>query len=129
MVAGKLKPQQKLEFNQGARWAASFTCFDTYIAVGDPGNVPTDITGFHFALSIRVPTSEDAEVFKATDGDYLTVGTTDGVVSLSVPKSITEAIPAFAEGVFELQLTPLSGAEYTDTVLTGKVVNNRWVNR
>ena len=129
MVAGKLPPNKYLEFDQGGHWDAVFTCYSTFVALGDPGNVLADLTGYHAALSFRSPTSEDTQIFKATDGDYLAMGGAGGTVTLSVPKSDTTTVQAFAEGFFELQLTPPAGDDSTVTVLTGKVVVRRWGNR
>lgn len=77
------------------------------IAKDDTDN-PIDFTGYAAQMHLR-------ETVGATTfidwSSYLTLGTTDGTISLSVPYSATESFP-FTKGVYDLELTTATNERF-----------------
>jgi hypothetical protein len=83
------------------------------------GGVPVDLTGYSAELVIR-PKHGSPTVLRrlATDNGEITLGTTNGLITLLITDEETLLV-AWKKGEYVLNLTPPSGA--THRLLQGKV--------
>lgn len=96
-----------------------FTAFDD--ADCTPGQ-ESDVTDYTARLKVTTPTVNGTSALDIDSDDYITVGTTDGTFTVSVPASVTANITPFNEGYFQLNITPSSGSDDEERLIQGPVI-------
>lgn len=96
---------------QGSQWSKP-------IVWADEDDVPVDITDWSARMHIRRRASDDTAIAELASPDQITVGTTDGAVTLALTTAATAALPAI-EGVYDLEMVDPSGE--ATRILEGKM--------
>ncbi len=75
----------------------------------DSANVPIDLTGYTARMQFRRTKSAATALLSATtENGYITLGTTDGVIDISIPDDITAALTV-TRAVYDLELISSTG--------------------
>lgn len=119
---------------QGATYDLTLTCYDTYIGVGDGGNVPRDLTGYTARMQIRQTRTSsgqpDLELLSTTASPLsrLVLGGAAGTIRIFITAAATAALTAFETGVYDLELERTSDG-YVWREVEGNVAISRNVTR
>lgn len=93
--------------------------FERELYVKDNCKVPIDLSGYTAAMQARYKLSDAIPFLDLTDGNGITLGGTDGKITITVDKITTAALTASASAVYDLQLTAPSGT--SEYLIKGKI--------
>ena len=102
--------------------------FNRTYTLKDANGNPVDITGYRADLQIRSDYAASTTILSAsTESNYLSIPTgTDGVISLSVPATVTSALD-FDIGVYDLEISQVTGE--VDRLVMGTMTLSKEVTR
>lgn len=96
--------QYDITIEQGATWQRN-------IVWKDSTGTPIDITGYSARMQIRTRKSSTSTLLSIDQDDYISVGTTDGLLEISIPASVTAALD-FRGAVYDIEIESPSGTVY-----------------
>ena len=93
----------------------------------DSNGVPVNVTGYTARMQVRPHKSSTTVIVEAsTDNGYITMGTDDGAIGISIPAAITAAITQ-TRGTYDLEITDTEGV--VTRLLEGGVEISKEVTR
>ena len=100
--------------------------FNQVITWKDSANAPIDLTGYTARMQIRQKVSSSVSLALTTENGRITLGDTDGTITLTVSASDMTALPA---GPYTYDLELVSGAGIVSRLLMGTFVVRSEVTR
>lgn len=105
-----MSAQYNIVCNQNATFSFIFTIKN--------GETPWDLTGYTAKMTVRPFVGADTTIVEATTSNYITLGTTDGKITVNIPSSVTTG---FTPGRHAYDFILDSGVTVT-RILEGKFV-------
>lgn len=80
------------------------------ITYQDESGSPVDVTGYTADMQFRQTVdASDILMEASTTNGYITIGTTDGAITINIPAAVTGALETVLSGVYDLFITDPSG--------------------
>lgn len=90
-----------IKIKKGSTYEHTFTYVDS-------AGAAKNVTGYSARMQIRGTIDDSSYIYQALSGGDITVGTTDGKITLSIPAATTAAW-TFASGVYDIELVSPGG--------------------
>lgn len=96
--------RHNIRIEQGATWRLE-------VGWEDESGSPIDLTGWSARMQVREEHASAAPLVSLTSlpGEGLTIDGPEGLVTIVIPASVTEAIPAPVEAVYDLEVQGPAG--------------------
>jgi hypothetical protein len=94
--------------------------FEESIIYKDAARVPIDLTGYSAKMQIRPYIGSSEVIDTLISGEELTITGASGKIDIEIDATVTASYN-FTEAVYDLEVTPPSGATGTEKLLYGKV--------
>lgn len=124
MPAGTIPLHKALTIEQAFVFPVTFTLYED-----EARTTPVPLTGYDAEFTVRTLDSEGTLVLRATTSNYLTITPAAGKIACVVPGSVTDTIPAFAEGWCELRIWPAGDPDNATKPVSGYIKCTRYVGR